>query len=207
MRGQLAEAAMVLGMSGSLVFGATFAATRFTAVVEADLQEHARREAAGLRAVLSHELLQALSLLPDRRPVRWTELDPLVATVLDVAPLGVVETTREFVRKVWRPALVVTGVLVADKRPSAGLDAASLFAPDARRALVLGSDSVPGKIIDEAKEIGVGLVWARPDRCQILAEATARPSVDKSPRHWRFLETVYDRWLVTGTYSSAHTVR
>ena len=201
----LSEAANRLGMRGVLVHDVRFAATSFVASVKVDEAERARRRDAGLGAVVSHELLEVLAVLPHGHPVDWNELDPVSAAVLDLAPDGVVARTPRSVERLWRPAITLEGVLVIDTNPSEGLDAASLFAPDAARALILERlEEPPAWVEREAQELGVGLAVIANDRFDVKVRPQPSPAAPSSPRHWRLRETIYANWLLPEAYSSAH---
>ena len=204
----LERAAALQRMEGQLLEGVVFAATRFSAIVQVDTQEHERRHQVRLASVGSAELLEVLARLPHGLAVPWSAIDPIEAAVLDVAPPGVIEASPTHMRRLWRPAVAVTGVLVIDEQAARGLDAASLFAPDARRCLVAHTDrGLSQKLVDEAKELGVGVVRATGQDCEVIAHAPATVPARVSARHWRFLETVYDRWLLTEGHISAQASR
>jgi hypothetical protein len=192
--GRLPDAARVLGFDGQLVAGVRFAATTCTAVVTLDAAELARRAAAGLGALdpyRHHGLFEALAVLPAGIPVDRDELEPATAVELLGAPPGVVGWSGRHVTRLWRPAVQVTGVLVASEQTMSGLSRASWFVADAPRGLVALRRPRPATLAKAAR-LGIGVVAPcdGPGGWELLVP----PAVDRQralgPRHWRFLEAV-----------------
>jgi hypothetical protein len=174
-----------------------FAGACVTAVVRPDRAEVRRREHAGLGAVLDLDLADRLADLPVDWPVPRDELDPTTIQLLETAPSGIVDGTDTAMIRRWRPAVTITGILLATGRQwRTGLASVSLFAPDAPRGLVLRQpprDQQP--LRDEAKELGVGVVVPDGDGgWQLLVEPLRDKTYDLGPRHWRLLETTYLAW-------------
>jgi hypothetical protein len=213
-------AAVKLGFAGEIVPGVRFATSSCAAIVHADPEETARRAAVGLGPLTDYRLVDALAQLPLNCPVAWDDLDPVVSAVLDCAPPGVVHADTTHVRRLWRPALSVTGVLVASTDWRAGFEQVGIFAPDAARGLVLiGHPRHPDQLLHEAQRFGIGVVVAslQDAEAQLLSAPRADRPLRPSPRHWRFLEAVFAAWSVhragstlgqgEGYASSAHARR
>lgn len=203
------EAARLLGFDGDVVERASFAGREFSAVVQPDLAEIQRRDARGLGAILDRDLLAALHTLPQDDPLPTSRIDPCLQAFLDNAPEGVVAWDTGVVRRLWRPALSVKGILVQDSDWRAGLDRVSFFSPDAARGLILTSrPDESSDLLRHAFRLGVGVVLALPDTRELALKASSQKPVEESPRHWRFLETVYRAWTRQRTYArSAQALR
>ncbi len=216
----LQRAAVKFGFAGKIVPGVRFATSCCAAVVHADPEEMARRVTAGLGPLTDYRLIDALAQLPIHCPVAWDDLDPVVGAVLDCAPYGAVQADTTHVKRLWRPALLVTGVLVASADWRTGLEQVGIFAPDAARGLVLlGQPRHPGELLHEARRFGIGVVAASLQDAEarlLLPPRTDRP-LRPNPRHWRFLEAVFAAWCAhkadstlrqdEGHASSAHARR
>lgn len=187
------QAATIFGFHGEVVPGVRFATVHVTAVIRPDLAEIRRREAAGLGAVLSHDLTEVLAELPADWPVARSDLDPVTLQLLDAAPPGVVEHTSTTITRLWRPALTVSGIMTTSRDWRAGLRTVSLFAADAPRGLVLSRQPhKPEAMLIRARELGIGVL--APDNSEqwrLLVAPEREPSYAPGPRHWRFLETTY----------------
>jgi hypothetical protein len=187
------QAARTLGFHGHLVPDVRFAATGCTAVVTPDEAELTRRAAAGggvLAPYRHYQLFEALAALPDGVAVRWADLEPGTATELDCAPSWVVHRTSTHVRRRWRPAVRVPGVLVASDRTMQALSQVSWFAPDAPRGLVALRRPRPATLAKAAR-FGIGVVApTAADRWELLVAPSTAFLRSPGPRHWRFLEAV-----------------
>jgi hypothetical protein len=190
------QAAISFGFGGEVVPGVRFASVYVTAVVRPDLAEVQRREAAGLGAVLDHDLTEVLAELPADWPVARSDLDPVTLRLLDAAPPGVVEFTSTTITRLWRPALTLSGIMTTSGDWRAGLRTVSLFAADAPRGLVLSRQTYrPDAMLIRARELGIGVL--APDssaQWRLLMAPEREPSYAPGPRHWRFLETTYLAW-------------
>jgi hypothetical protein len=198
----------MLGFDGVLVEHVQFAGLRFDAVVRPDRTEVTRRASVRLGPVLDRDVLEALFTLPFMGNIPIRELDPIVAAFLTAAPPGIVDIQGSRIERLWRPAVSVAGVVVSHTSWQRGLEAASLFAPDAPRALHLRVR--PRALLrarQDAEELGIGLVLGVGDE---EPEIVVPPSLTRrgapSPRHWRFLETVFATWKAGPDYRLAQAV-
>lgn len=197
----LHQAVRALGFKGDLVEGVRFAGELVCTAVRPDADEIDRRRSHGLSAITDIDLVEALASLPLHHPIPWDQIDPIARAVLDVASPGVLVATEDDVERVCRPPLSVSCVLVAGRNWASGLSSASLFAPDAARALVLDRlPRRPERLIELASRSGVGVIVAQGEWRVVVPPGRSglrRPG----PRHWRFLETVYAEWLKGGLAS------
>lgn len=162
--------------------------------IRRDLSEIARRRRYRLGPILDRDLLRALESLPLNSSVRWADIDPMTAAVLDVAPTGVVESTALTVTRRVSPAVDLRGVLLSDTNWKRGLERASIFAPDAPRGLLVQTQPKRlDEVIDQATRLGIGV--ALPSGR--LIGFCSRRYVRFGPRRWRVLETLYRHWLDT----------
>jgi hypothetical protein len=195
-RPSLAAAALLLGFEGDPVERVQFANKQVTAIVQVDEAELARRVQVGLGPVLDYRLVEALASLPLGWPVPWEEIDPIVRAVLDCAPPGVLRATPAQAERLLRPVLRVTGILTSTRDWRTGVNTVGILAGHGRPGLVLPyrpRNAEP--ILARAGRFGIGVVgrdgqggW------QLLLAARRAQQTDLGPRHWRFLETVYDTW-------------
>lgn len=192
----LGEVAAAFGFAGELVPDIRWAGSHCTAVVRLDQDEIARRQAAGFGALdpyRHYQLAEVLFELPLGMPVPWADLDPVRTVELDGAPPGVVRRTPEAVERLWRPALTVTGVLTLASSATQGLQHVGILAADAPRGLA--SRRRPRAATrTRAAQLGVGVAAADSQGAWEVLLAPGRHLVAPSPRHWRFLESVYATW-------------
>jgi hypothetical protein len=169
-------------------------------VVTLDHAEIRQRSAARLGPVVDLDLLEALASLPHGKAAEWSSIDPVAQPTLDRAPIGVLDSDAWVVTRIWRPALSVQCVIVTSGDWPRGLSSVSLFAPDAPRALVVPRlPRRPARLLELAGRAGVGIVSLEDSPSLILRPS--RPELRRpGPRHWRFLETVFARWLAERTY-------
>lgn len=166
--------------------------TRAWIAFRLDRQESRRRQAFGLGAVLSWELLDTLMELPAGLPVPVTALSwPARRRVARAAP-GVAriaggEVTRDLVPPVAPLLAIVTAGDWLE-----GLRRAARFAPYCRR-LVVGPGRAGGvQVLDTAAGLGIGVaVRSGPGRAEVLAEPEPVPDWQPTTAWWRFCEVIY----------------
>ncbi len=195
-----------LRVDGEVVEGVRFGGTRFSAAIRLDRQEVGRRRDVGLAAVLEPRLLEAMSSLPLGIEVPLPGIDPLLVAVLDSAPAGVIEIGDDYLRRLLKPVVDVELVIVESKMGSFPLAAAAGFAADAPRSIVMPEPPSDLWLLREAEAYGVGVVvdTASPN---VLVVPSFERRGKPSPRHWWFLETVYDRWIANTAPASTHPTR
>jgi hypothetical protein len=160
------------------------------AVVAFDYAEQARRRSAGLGAVTSLWLLDALMTLPADAPVRVADLSADVWACLSAAPRGVVAIDGEWVTRLLSPPLTVVAAVVRGKGWRRPLQQAVRFTPFAQRLLVL-EKTPPSRLTWEAQVTGVG-VWVFRDG-QLAEVCPPEPFRQRywKPAGWRFAERAY----------------
>ena len=204
----LLRASDLLGFRGTVVPEVWDAGRTFAAVVQPDWEEVARRNSAGEGPLLDRSALRALFELPEAEWVPWSALDPIVAATLDAIPGAPISSRGALVKRVWRPALHVSGVLIRENRWSNGLRRAAEFWVDARRAYIVPANDVPPRAVREAREHGVGMVLDRPGgSAALLLPPSRRIHGRGSPRHWRFREAVFQAWREMPPPREAHAFK
>jgi hypothetical protein len=200
--------AELLGFSGDLVPDVEHAGRSFAAAVIPDMEEIERRMSADESAILDRYVLAALFQLPEGQWIPRGGLDPVIQGVLDTVPWSAVVNTRTEVMRVWRPALRVAGVIVEATSWQKGLERAGRFAPDARRACVLPLSRLDRAAIEECLQYGVGAVLTRSSESpRVVVSASTQIRGRPSPRHWQFLESVYEAWTGMRPMRSAQAAR
>jgi hypothetical protein len=188
--GALESGAVDLIAGGAVVAGAAG-----DALVACDLSEQARRREAGLGAVTSLWLLDAVMSLPWGVPVRLSDLSESTWEHLRVAPDGVVAIDADWITRLLSPPLTVVAAVVRDVGWRRPLQRVGQFTPFAQRVIVL--DKVPPlRLIWEAQVTGVG-VWSIENGC--LAEVCAPEPFKQrywKPAGWRFAERAYAASLI-----------
>jgi hypothetical protein len=179
--------------SGSLAVipgGAVTAGAVGDAVITCDRAEQARRRSAGLGAVTSLWLLDAIMTLPAGVPVRTADLSEEVWARISAAPRGAVVIDGGWVTRLLRPPLTVVGAVVCGGGWRRSLQRAAQFTPFAQRVLVLDR-TPPSHVAWEAQVAGIG-VWTFRDGS--LAEISPPEPFRQrywKPAGWRFAERAY----------------
>ena len=137
--------------------GAKVAGATADALIIVDVTEQSRRKAAGLGAVTSLPLLDALLNLPLGMPVPKRDLAEPTWQQLLLAPAGVVQLDDRWVTRVLTPPLTVAAALVRGHSWRQALRRAGCFAPFTQRILLLDRAPKAGYVW-EAAAAGVG-VW------------------------------------------------
>jgi hypothetical protein len=169
------------------------------AIIELDVDEHARRTASGLWGVEDLALLDALLCLPFGACVPAGDIGAARAAAIERAPVGCVEWSDDHtsVRRVLTPVANVTLVVVHGATWRNGLRRASAFEPFARRVVLLGHLSqLPEAGPLEADALGIG-VWARDADGSITELVKPAPWRQRyvKPAGWRFRERAYAAWV------------
>lgn len=204
----LLQAAELLGFRGTVVPDVRDAGRRFAAVIQPDWEEVERRSSHGEGPIFESDALRALFELPEDEWVPWSSLDPIVSATLDTIPGAPLIGREDRVKRVWRPAVHVSGVIIREKRWARGLQRAAEFWVDAQRAYILPGERIPARAIRESEEYGVGVVAAPPGRPpSLILPPSTRIHGRGSPRHWRFLEAAFHAWTKLGSPREAQALR
>jgi hypothetical protein len=165
---------------------------RVTAYAIINIDEHRRREAAGLGAVINPALLDRLMDLPVGIPVT----DPVVWAEMADQPPGVAERHGDSARVTRRleSPLTITDVVVdaTAGNPLRAVQDASLFAGFTRRWVAATPGRIPDAAMLEAKLCGVGIMDQRGG--QVLA-AEKPLGLTRDGWSWQLEEKAYGRWL------------
>ncbi|MFD9891555.1 hypothetical protein ACFWY9_19640 [Amycolatopsis sp. NPDC059027] len=165
------------------------------AVVEIDWNEHQRRLAAGFVGITDLPLLDRLLTLPYGEPILRRDLSPRDSSAFCAAPAAAVETSETCVRRVLKPVVRVSLVVVRDTTWRVGLRRAAAFEPFAQRVLLLPSR--PQRLdhkIWEADCLGVGVWVMDGDQIQQLVAPAPWKQHYVKAAGWRFTERVYTIW-------------
>lgn len=178
------------GSVGVIAAGAVTVGAVGDAVVACDHAEQARRRDAGLGAVTSLWLLNAVMTLPAGAPVRVADLSEEVWACVRVAPKGVVVIDGRWVTRLLSPPLTVVGAVVHGTGWRRPLQRAGRFTPFAQRLLVL-EKTPPSGMIWEAQVAGVG-VWTLQDaRLEEICPPAPFRQLYWKPAGWGFAERAY----------------
>ncbi|GAA1481904.1 hypothetical protein GCM10009624_23440 [Gordonia sinesedis] len=154
-----------------------------------DPDEAARRRRCQLSTLEDRDLLRALAGLPYAEPVAREGLSIAQRRVLDTAPVGVVESIGDSVKRVAQPLLRVHAAVVLHRQWAAGLTKASVFAGVCPRVLLLtGPAAIDAFDLTEAQFYGIGVIDAsNPAELEVLVlpDLTPRPF---GPVSWRLTE-------------------
>jgi hypothetical protein len=172
--------------------------SRAVLTVEIDPVEHARRRAAGLGAVTDMAVLAFLFALPEGLPVPLASLPEPVNRTVRRMPAGVVSVTGEqVVRHAVRPCRVQLAT-VHGSCSATDMEQAGSFAPFcARRVVTAVRPQFPETLI-EYDFWGVGITLESPDGEETLVEPRRWMPKRHTPAGWRFVETVYAKYLTSG---------
>ncbi len=170
--------------------GAVTAGTVGDAVIAGDHEEQDRRRQAGLGAVTSLWLLDALMTLPAGAPVRKADLSDDAWCCISAAPRGVVSVDGGWVTRLLRPPLTVVGAVVCGHGWRRPLQRAGQFTPFAQRVLVL-DETPPQHLAWEAQVAGVGVWTFRDGRLAELCPPEPFRQRYWKPAGWRFAERAY----------------
>lgn len=172
--------------------GAVGAGGRADALCVLDDGEHRRRQHAGMGALTSLTVLDAMMNLPLDVPVRRSDISPYALARIGRADAALVVVEADWVTRVGRPPLTVLGALVSAPSWRDALRRAVAFGPFSQRIVVL--DRAPTNIdllLWEAELAGVG-VWLSDDAStnELLAPEPFRLRYLKAAT-WRFAERAY----------------
>ncbi|TVZ06309.1 hypothetical protein EAS64_02435 [Trebonia kvetii] len=189
-RSHLDPGAISTGPLEVIARGAVTAGAAADAVVACDEEEQARRRSAGLGAVTSLWLLDALMTLPAGAPVRIADLSADAWACISAAPRGVVAVDGGWVTRLLSPPLTVVGAVVRGPGWRRPLRQAARFTPFAQRVLVLEIPP-PSRLIWEAEVAGVG-VWVSRDG-ELIELCPPEPFRQRywKAAGWRFAERAY----------------
>lgn len=144
-------------MSGQLLEGVRLAGRVVDVVVQVDHHEVERRKNAGVRSV-DHDILRVLEKLPHQALIQRPDVDAFDWALLCGAGRGLVEFENDGVRRIWRPALELSGFVVVSRNWRTALRRVSLFAADGARGIgFVGSLATAAPAAKAAKRLGVGL--------------------------------------------------
>lgn len=167
-------------------------------------REAGRREAAGTGALTDISLLQVLATLPAWEFFTWSSLSRREQRILRSAPPGVLERAGSRARRLAVPAANVDSVVVEARSGTAGLAAASAFAPYCRRNTVIPAAAANDETtLLNAQLYGIGIVVRRDG--QYLQVAEAAPFVLRrwSWASWLFHEQAWAQAYPVRTDSQA----
>lgn len=178
--------------TGCLVERVRWGGTQFDAVVALNTTELERRAAFELGPVLDYQLLDALATLPLGRPMRWDQIDPIQAAVLDCAPAGVVEATSTQVTNWLSPPVGLIGLfVVADHwRALAKIGTFGRVAPSG--VVVRHVPTAMGEAVGAARNAGLGLAVLDADEPRSVVGP--RPRIVHTTGRRRILEVVFGQW-------------
>ena len=193
-RSHLDPSALASGSLDVITRGAVTIGAAGDAVVACDYTEQARRRSAGLGAVTSLWLLDAVMTLPAGVPVRVADLSADVWASISAAPRGVAAVDGGWVTRLLSPPLTVVGAVVCGTGWRRSLQRAGRFTPFAQRLLVL-EKVPPSRLMWEAQVAGVG-VWVLRDG-QLAEICPPEPFTQRywKPAGWRFAERAYSASL------------
>jgi hypothetical protein len=182
--------ALESGVVDLITGGAVVAGAVGDALVACDHLEQTRRGEAGLGAVTSLWLLDAVMSLPSGVPVRASDLSESTWEYLRVAPDGVVAIDAGWVTRVLSPPLTVVAAVVRGAGWRRPLQLVGQFTPFAQRVVVLDK-MPPPRLVWEAQVTGVG-VWSIEDGrpVEVCAPEPFKRRYWK-PAGWRFAERAY----------------
>jgi hypothetical protein len=191
---RLSPDALATGLVEMVAGGARAAGAAGEALVAWDHAEQARRRQAGLGAITSLWLLDAVMNLPLGTPVRASDLSETTWNDLLGAPAGVVKIEGAWVTRLLTPPLTVVAAAVRGKGWRRPLQRVGRFTPFAQRLLIL--DTPPAsQLMWEAAVAGVG-VWVIKDH-HLVVVCAPEPFKRRywKPAGWRFAERAYAAWL------------
>jgi hypothetical protein len=174
-----------------------WAGTRFDAVVVPNTQEIERRASVGLTPIVDVPLLRACGSLPAGIEVRWEDLDPIVAAVLDCAPDGVVDRSSRSVRRVLAAPLSLVGVYLVTRswRALGRIGFMASAAPTGVICLRRPRDLEAARHTARRSGLGLGIRTAGRDCVLVAPRNRARPSVVRD----LLVERLFAAWLQTDT--------
>jgi hypothetical protein len=172
--------------------GAVGSGATADAVCIMDGAEHLRRQRAGMGAVTSLTVLDAVMNLPPDIPVRRADISPAALARLKRTGAGLVVVEPDWVTRIGRPPLTVLGAVVTGMSWRAALRRAVAFGPFAQRIVIL--DRAPASIdvlLWEAQLAGVG-VWltVSGSMSELMAPEPFQLHFLKAAT-WRFAERAY----------------
>lgn len=176
--------------------GASMSGTRADALLAPDTAEHQRRVGAGVGAVRSLGLLDALMGLPIGHPVSGRSLTERERHFLESAPDGVCDVYGSAIVRLLRQPAEVHAVLVSGGRWRSLIQRAARFAGVSQRIIVLRQmPRDPNALLWEA-DIEAAGVWVRREDhyVELRAPDVHVPKLIK-PARWRFQENAYDAWI------------
>lgn len=182
--------AVVSGSVSVIAGGALAVGVLGDAVVAHNHVEQARRRQAGLGAVTSLWLLDAVMNLPPDVPVRVADLSEGTWASLRSAPDGVVAVDGGWVTRLLSPPLTVVAAVVRGTGWRRPLQRVGRFTPFAQRLLLL-ERTPPARMLWEADIAGVGVWTFLGD--QFIEIFPPEPFVRRywKPAGWRFAERAY----------------
>ncbi len=176
--------------------GAQAAGATADALALIDHGEHARRARAGLAAVTSLRLLDAVLNFPLHVPVHMCDLGPDSEAVTRHAPDGIFHRESTTVTRLLSPSVTVVAALVTGMSWRRMMARVVSFAPFCQQVMLLErAPGALGSLVWEAQLAGVA-IWVR-DGAEIVE--VLRPPVFQrrrwKPAGWRFQEQAYATWL------------
>lgn len=152
-------------------------------------------------AVTDRDALAAMSTLPFRMPVPWTEIDPIVAVVLDSLPSALVRRGPLTVERMYSPPLDVVGVFKKTNRWTEGFEATTYLGRGAPRGVVLTSRRDIARICHRARLVGIGVAVSDGPSPEVAVAPSTR-FVRMDDLTWLVAELVYLQ-VVNGQCHSA----
>lgn len=117
----------------------------------------AMRQDLGIGPVTDRDALMALAGLPHRVPIPWTEIDPVVAAVLDTLPSGLVRGAGATVERLYNPPLDITGVFKRTNRWTEAFEATTYLGRGSPRGVVMTSRRDLERVSRSAQSVGIGI--------------------------------------------------
>lgn len=167
------------------------------ALVLFDEEELRRRTRAGLGAVTSLPLLDALMTLPQDAHVHAGDLESRTLAELRSAPAGCVQWDGDWVLRLMTPPLTVVAAVVRGHGWRRPISQVAHFSNFAQQIVILPRPPRAGtSVLWEAELAGIG-VWVCPspgELHELVAPAPFRRSYFK-PATWRFTERALHAYL------------
>ena len=202
---ELSVCAERFGFQGQLMSDVAIASRLVDVVVEIDHRELERRQEFQLEPLRNIDALRELGLLPHQVPIPIDHVDPFTLALLGTFPRGLIEFGSGSLTRVWKPALSISGFLVATPDWRRGLARVSLFAGDGPRGLVYTGVRRSTALVREASAVGVGVGALSGSDLSILLPPD-RGLVKSGIAQWDLREELLNRYL-SGSYTDAFAQR
>ncbi len=172
----------------------------YVAGLELNLQEHSRRQLAGLEAVTSTGLLHALWELPYGVPFPTQSFNVLDRATLESAEDGWVEKQDDTFVRLYQPVGTIRSIIVSDRSLARAVAKAASHSPTIRR-FAIWRTSTTGKspnaveTLLRARMLGVGVIAV--DDAQFVELVAPAEAIRSRPvvfRWWQ-AELAYRNWI------------